>query len=90
MDVPASDEYLFTSYSSTIGGNGLLQGILYSFQTKKIENIRNLINDIDDVPFFFIPKKLSNGKAYLTIDALEIVDHFSGNEKQEENQSRKV
>ncbi|MFA5817447.1 MAG: 6-bladed beta-propeller [Bacteroidales bacterium] len=76
-DVLVSDQYLFASYASS----SFMSKVLYSFSTQKLFHIRNLVNDIDEVPFNFFPKKLSKGKAYLTINPLEIVELFSKNAK---------
>jgi hypothetical protein len=55
--------------------------ILYSFSTKKLFNIRNVVNDIDEVPLEFLPRKLTTAKLYLTVNPVDIIEQFSQSTK---------
>jgi hypothetical protein len=76
-NVLISDQNLYASYASS----SFMSKILYSFSTKKLFNIKNVVNDIDEVPLEFLPRKLTTGKVYLTVNPVDIIEQFSQSTK---------
>jgi len=70
--IKASKKYFFANYANS----SFLYKLFYSFQTRKLYHVRRLVNDIDGVPLYFFPKKMTDDSMLLTINPIRIIEHF--------------